>query len=155
MGRIAGHLISAILFCTALSSTGAQESYVKEGATIRFQTDSGHYTHTGQLAVLTIDSLFLQRCATCFRLTYSRTEVSHLAVLRPEARGDRFLAGLLIGALAGGGLGYIAASTCGGGEKCDLAGLAIPFGAIVGGLFGGVAGVLSAYRWQPVGPDGR
>lgn len=155
MGRITGHLMSAILFCTAFSSTGAQQSYVKEGATIRFQTDSSQYTHTGQLAHLTSDSLFLQRCVTCVRLTYSRTEVSHLAVLRPEGRGTRFLAGLLIGSLVGGGLGYLSASNCGGGEKCDLAGLAVPFGAIFGGLFGGAVGVFSAYKWQPIAPDGR
>ncbi|MFL5508645.1 MAG: hypothetical protein ACJ79J_03540, partial [Gemmatimonadaceae bacterium] len=87
------------------------------------------------------------------RLLYSRAEVSRLAVLRVESRGDRMLAGFAIGALLGGGLGYLAAANCGGSDQCDLAGLAIPFGGIFGGLIGTVAGLFSAYKWTPVPPE--
>jgi hypothetical protein len=86
---------------------------------------------------------------------YSRAEINHLEVLRVEGRGDRFIGGLLIGALVGGGLGYLSAHSCGGGDQCDLAGLAVPFGAIGGGLMGGVIGVFTAYRWYPITSDGH
>ena len=154
MGRISRHLMLGLLLCTAFFDADAQESYVKEGATIKFQTDSGQLTHTAQLALLTRDSLFLQRCSTCSRLVYSRVEVSHLAVFHAEGRGDRFLTGWLIGTLAGGGLAYVEASTCTGGDKCDGGIVLVPAMAILGGLIGGIAGVLSGYKWHPITPDG-
>jgi hypothetical protein len=153
MRRISRHLMSAILFCAAFSLCGAQETSIKPGASIRFKTDSTDARQFGYLARLTSDSLFLESCDICSRLFFSRAEINHLDVLRVENRGDRFIAGLAIGALVGGGLGYLSAHTCGGGDKCDLAALAIPFGAIGGGLIGGVIGVFTAYKWQPITSD--
>lgn len=147
--------IATGLLSLAFSRSGAQETVVKPGATIRFQIDSTASTHSGELARLTSDSLFLAKCVTCNRLLYSRTEVSRLALLRVESRGDRMIAGFAIGALVGGGLGYLSAATCKGGDKCDLAGLAIPFGGIFGGLIGTAAGLFSAYKWTPIPPDAR
>lgn len=153
MERVAVCVTSAILLCVAVSAGAAQETSIKPGASVRFKTDSSDTRQFGYLARLTGDSLILQSCDICSRLQYSRSEINHLDVLRVEGRGDRFFTGLFIGALVGGGLGYLSAHTCGGGDQCDLAALAIPFGVISGGLIGGVAGFLTAYKWHPVPSD--
>jgi hypothetical protein len=155
MPRVGIIAIAVALLSVAFSGSAAQETVVRAGATIRFQIDSTASTHSAEVARLTSDSLFLTDCATCNRLLYSRTEISRLAVLRVESRGDRMIAGLAIGTLVGGGLGYLAAATCKGGDRCDGAVLAIPFGAIFGGLVGTAAGLFSAYKWTPVPLDGR
>ena len=70
--------------------------------------------------------------------------------MRPTGSGDRIMSGMLLGGAAGGGLGWLSAHTCHGAERCDLAGLAIPFGAIAGAVIGGFVGYITAYRWEPV-----
>jgi hypothetical protein len=155
MERIGTIAIAVGLLSVAFSGSAAQETVVKAGATIRFQIDSTASTHSAELARLTSDSLFLSYCATCNRLLYSRAEVSRLAVLRVESRGDRMIAGLAIGTLVGGGLGYLLASNCNNGDTCDLAALDVPIGAIFGGLVGTAAGLFSAYKWTPVTLDAR
>lgn len=70
--------------------------------------------------------------------------------MRPTAAGDRIISGVLLGGAAGGGLGWLSASTCHGGDSCDLAVLAIPFGAIAGAVIGGFVGYITSYKWEPV-----
>ena len=143
-------LICAVLIASS-SSAAAQTSVVRQGATVRFLTAPGDSSRSGKLAKLTADSLVLTSCLNCDRLLYGRAEIKSLQVLRPTPSGDRIISGVLLGAAAGGGLGYITARTChGGGERCDLAALNIPFGAIAGALIGRFVGWLTSYRWEPV-----
>src|SRR5437762_4363485 len=112
------------LLVIALGSTSsratAQDPRLRPGAAIRFGTDTSDALHVGQLARATADSLFLQRCVTCGRLTYSRIEINRLAVFHPAHRGLRFLSGFGYGGLAGLGLGVLAAKSCHGlGYECD------------------------------------
>ena len=147
---VALHVISAAVLCIAFSAVGGQEQEPQPGAQIRFRIGARDSLHVAQLGLLTRDSLALERCLTCNRLRYSRAEINDLAVFRPVNRGDRFIGGLAIGAVIGGGLGYLSSRGCRTYEKCDLAALAVPLGAIFGGLFGGVIGFIGAYRWEPV-----
>ncbi len=143
------------LLLIALGSTSsraaAQDPRLRPGATIRFGTDTSDALHVGQLALATADSLFLQRCVTCGRLTYSRIEINRLAVFHPAHRGLRFLTGFGYGGLAGLGLGLLAAISCHGiGDECDGGIILIPFGGLLGGLVGGLIGYLTAYSWDPI-----
>ena len=81
---------------------------------------------------------------------YGRTEISSLEVMRPTAAGDRIISGVLLGGAAGGGLGWLSARTCHGGDRCDMEVLAIPFGAIAGAVIGGFVGFITSYNWESV-----
>ncbi|HJP60129.1 MAG TPA: hypothetical protein VJ865_09015 [Gemmatimonadaceae bacterium] len=117
---------------------------------MRFRTASGDSSRMGRLATLTADSLVLATCGNCDRLLYSRTEINALEVMHPTRAGDRVVSGVLVGGAAGGGLGWLSARTCGGGDRCDLSGLAIPFGAIAGAVIGAFVGYITAYEWEPL-----
>ena len=133
------------------SAVAAQDPRLQAGATIRFGTGTSDTLYVGQLARATADSLFLQRCVTCGRLTYSRIEVNRLAVFHPAHRGLRFLSGFGYGGLAGLGLGLLAAKSCHGiGDECDGGILLIPIGGLLGGLVGGLIGYLTANSWDPI-----
>lgn len=135
-------------------AVGAQTDGVDAGDRVRFRTAQSEFFHVATVARLTADSLSLESCATCMRLDYARAEVNHLDVFRIRDRGDRTLIGMLLGAVIGGGIGYIMSRACGGGaEACELSLLAVPGGALLGGILGGVAGFLTGYTWQPVGTD--
>jgi len=137
--------------CAAFSGAAAQESVLRQGSLIRFRVPPQDSLHIADLDRLTADSLVLERCETCSRLRFSRAEVAHLEVFGPVNRGDRFLAGLGLGALIGGGLGYLNVATCKGyADACELAVLAVPFGAIAGGILGAGFGFMTGYRWKPV-----
>jgi hypothetical protein len=130
---------------------GAQTDGVEPGDKVRFRTAQSESFHVATVARITADSLFLESCSTCLRPDYARAELSHLDVFRIKDRGDRTLLGLLIGAAAGGFIGFFVSKTCrGGADACELSVLAIPGGALLGGIFGSIAGVLSGYRWEPV-----
>jgi len=144
-------LLLIISFFGASSGAAAQETGPREGALIRFRVPPQQAWHVADLARLTADSLVVERCPSCDRLQFSRPDVEHIEVSVPVNRGGRLMAGLGIGTLIGGGLGYISARTCKGtADACDLAVLAVPFGAIAGGVIGAAAGFLSGYKWEPV-----
>jgi hypothetical protein len=131
----------------------AQTSGVEPGDRVRFLTPSSKTFNIATVARLTLDSLALQSCPSCVRLVYPRSEVTHLDVYRVSNRGGRALTGLGLGALIGGVLGYVSARSCSGGaDRCELSGLAIPAGALLGGIFGAITGFLTGYSWQPVTP---
>lgn len=150
MKRLAIHLIAAALPCLTMSRAEAQDARLKAGAVVRFGVPPRDSLYVGTLARVTPDSLVLLRCSACNRLGYARAEVNHLAVASPYNRGDRTLAGLGLGALIGGSLGYLSAASCHGGDQCDLAALAVPFGGIAGAILGAAVGFMTAYRWMPV-----
>ena len=150
---VALHVILAAVLCIAFSSVGGQEWEPQPGANIRFRIGPSDSLHVAQLGLLTRDSLALERCLTCNRLRYTRAEINDLAVFRPVNRGDRLIGGFAIGAVIGAGLGYLSARSCRTYERCDLAALNLPLGAISGGLLGMAIGLISAYRWEPVGPN--
>lgn len=140
----------------AFSGAAAQENGPRRGALIRFRVPPQEALHVADLGRITADSLILERCATCDRLLFSRAEVDQLAVFVTTNRGDRLIAGLGLGALAGGALGYLSAATCkGNADACELSILAVPFGAIAGAFLGAGIGFMTGYKWKPVaaGPD--
>lgn len=142
--------MTAAILCFA-SSVGAQETVLRSGDRVRFRVDMRDSLSYGKLARFTTDSLILERCFTCVSLTYGRSHVNDLAVFRASHRGDRFVTGLLLGGLVGGGLGVLVAKSCGGTvDACELSVLAIPFGAIAGAFFGSAIGFMTGYRWVPV-----
>ena len=140
----------ACLIVPARSPASAQKTIVKQGATVRLRPVGDERFHSAQIHRITRDSVVLERCLDCNRLSYRRNEVAKLDVFQPYAQSSRTFKGICLGTTIGGGLGYLAATSCSGGDRCDLAALAVPFGAITGALIGGVAGFVSAYRWQPV-----
>jgi hypothetical protein len=149
MKRLALAALIASSF-VVLHPVAGQETLVKPGSTIRILPAGDYRFHSGQLGRLTADSVILTDCPSCSRLLYGRAEVAKLDVYRTYARGEHIFYGTVFGAAIGGALGYLSAATCGGGDKCDLAGLAIPFGAISGAIVGSIVGIATAYKWQPV-----
>ncbi len=146
-------VIVTALFTFALASQGqaAGRIGVEPGASIRFQIFGDSSFRTGFLSRFTPDSMVVERCPTCYgRLRYGRGELARLDVSKRTDPGSRALTGFAIGGAAGLALGYLSGVNCKGGDKCDLALLAIPFGGILGGLIGGMAGYLSGFKWQPV-----
>jgi hypothetical protein len=137
------------------NAVNAQTDGVDPGDKVRFRTAPSESFHGATVARITKDSLFLESCTTCERLVYARADVNHLDVFRIRDRGDRALLGILIGAVAGGVIGLFISKSCRGNvDACELSVLAIPGGALLGGFFGGIAGFLSGYSWQPVATDG-
>jgi len=151
MKRTAVSAMAAAILCAAVSGVGAQEAVLRPGDKVRFHTDARQAFYFGELGRLTSDSLIMERCESCVSLSYGRSYVHDLAVFRISNRGDRFLTGLFIGGLVGGGLGAISANSCKGtADVCELSGLAIPFGAIAGALVGSAIGFMTGYRWVPI-----
>lgn len=148
--RIVAVVVACVVWLADPISLPAQETVVKSGATVRFRTAPDDSSRSGRVAKLTADSLVLASCLNCGRLLYGRGEIKNLEVMRPTPSGDRIISGVLLGGAIGGGLGYISAKTCHGAERCDLSGLAIPFGAIAGAVIGGFVGYLTSYKWEPV-----
>ena len=143
----------ALLMFVLARTVQAQESGVEPGDRVRFRTQSSNTFNIATVARLTADSLALQSCLSCVRLVYPRSEVTHLDVYRVSNRGGRAFAGLGLGALIGGILGYVSARSCtGGADRCELSGLAIPAGVLLGGFFGAITGFLTGYGWQSVTP---
>lgn len=133
------------------STVGAQTLGITPGATVRFQIVADDSFRSGIMSRLTPDSLALATCQRCMgRLLYSRGEITRIDVLQRTATGNRIVNGILIGGAAGLGLGWLSTTGCSGGDKCDFAILAIPFGAIAGAIIGGAAGYLTSYKWEPV-----
>ena len=147
-------LAAVIGFLSSALAAQAQSSApigVDPGTSIRFQILGDSSFRSGILSRFTQDSLIVERCPTCYgRLAYGRGELTRLDVSKRLAGGSRALTGFAIGASAGLALGYLFAVSCKGGDKCDGGIVLIPFGAIFGGLVGGAAGYLSAYKWEPV-----
>ena len=141
-----------VVFLLLAKAVSAQTDGVNPGDKVRFRLGQSESFHVATVARLTADSLSLESCTTCMRLGYARPEVNHLDVFRVRGdRGDRTLIGMLLGAVIGGGIGYLMSRTCTGYvDACELSLLAIPAGGILGGIFGGVAGFLTGYTWQPV-----
>ena len=145
------HSVLAFCFFVAPSVTAAQSGSVEPGARIRFAIGGTDFLHEATLARIGADSLFLQKCTTCERLTYSRSEVNRLAVFRKSGAGSRAVTGFGIGGLVGLALGGIAMATCHGvGDACDGALVALPFEGLAGGLIGSLAGYLTGYKWLPI-----
>jgi hypothetical protein len=140
-----------VLLLLVAATVGAQTDGVNPGDRVRFRTGPTEPFHVAIVARLTADSLSLESCTTCMRLDYARAEVNRLEVFRIRDRGNRTLIGMLVGALTGGVIGYFMSRACtGGAEACELSVLAVPAGALLGGIFGGIAGFLTGYNWQPV-----
>jgi hypothetical protein len=151
--RYTNVIIATLVGLLGFAEAGvAQEARLAPGARIRFRIGTSDTLHVAELSRGSADSLILQSCQTCSRLSYVRTEVNQLAVFRPLNRGDRIIVGLGIGAAIGAGIGYLSSRNCRTYERCDLAFLAVPVDAILGGIFGGMAGFISAYRWDPITP---
>ena len=145
-------LVAVAVGLTA-SPARAQETLLRPGVTVRFAAGTSDTLHVGVLARATPDSLFLDRCLSCDRLSYSRIEVNRLGVLHPAHRGSRFVSGFGLGGLAGLGLGALVAMSCHGpADRCEDSLIIVPFGGLLGGLIGGLAGYLTAYSWDPVRP---
>jgi hypothetical protein len=146
-------LWSAFLLCglSARAQSSAQPVGIERGATVRFQIPGDSSFRSGVLTRLTQDSLIVERCPTCYgRLDYGRAELTRLDVSKRTDGGSRAVTGVAIGAGAGRALGYLLAVSCKGGDRCDAGIVEIPFLGIFGGLVGGAAGYLSAYKWEPV-----
>ena len=142
-------LVVALLLVA--NAAGAQTDGVERGDRVRFRVGQSESFHVATVARLTADSLSLETCTTCMRLAYARDEINHFDVFRIRDRGDRTLIGMLLGAVIGGGIGYLISRTCTGYvDACELSLLAIPAGGLLGGIVGGVAGFLTGYTWQPV-----
>ena len=148
--RASQSFLLVLAFAAASSTAAAQDARLRPGTTIRFATATSDTVHVAELDHATSDSLYLGRCGTCTRLSYSRMEVNRLAVFHPAHRGSRFLTGFGFGGLAGLGLGLLAATSCHGGDRCDGGIVLIPFGGLLGGLVGGLAGYLTAYSWDAI-----
>lgn len=145
----------AVVLLLLTKTVDAQTEGVDPGDKVRFLTPLSESFHVATVARITTDTLFLESCTTCERLVYARAEVNHLDVFRIRERGDRALIGTLIGAVVGGVIGLFISKSCRGYvDACELSVLAIPGGALLGGFFGGIAGFLSGYTWQPVATDG-
>lgn len=143
--------VGFLSFALAAQGQSSAPIGVDPGASIRFQILGDSLFRSGILSRLTRDSLIVERCPTCYgRLDYGRGELTRLDVSRRLAGGSRALTGFAIGASAGLGIGWLSGINCKGGDKCDGTIVAIPFLGILGGLIGGAAGYLSAYKWEPV-----
>jgi len=153
MTRVLTVFLLAVAVGLTSSPAQAQETLLRPGATVRFASGKSDSLRVGVLARATPDSLFLDRCLSCDRLSYSRSEVNRLGVMHPAHRGSRFVAGFGLGGLAGLGLGALGAMSCRGtADKCEGGVFLVPFIALLGGLIGGLAGYLTAYSWDPVAP---
>jgi hypothetical protein len=152
----AKYAIAATLLCIAASTSAGQDTRLRPGATIRFNTDTTARPHIGELARATPDSLLLQRCPTCARLGYSLAEVDRLAVFRRVGRGTRFITGYGLGGLIGLGVGALIANACNGiGDECDGTLIIVPAAGVLGGLVVGLIHYWSTpYTWDPI-PSGR
>ena len=145
----AGRIV--VLIFVLAKPIGAQTGGVESGDRVRFRTGASKSFHVASVARMTPDSLALESCATCDRLVYARSELDHLDVYRVRNRGERTLLGIFLGALIGGTVGWLMSRSCDGYvDACELSVLLIPEVALVGGLFGGIAGFLTGYAWQPV-----
>jgi len=137
-------------------AAGAQTDGVNPGDRVRFRVGQSESFHSATVARMTKDSLFLESCSTCASLDYARADIKHFDVFRIKDRGGRTLIGMLLGALVGGTIGYFMAQACtGSADSCALSALAVPGGALLGGFFGGIAGFLRGYTWEPVATHGR
>jgi hypothetical protein len=81
--------------------SAAPPSTIATGATIRFAVATEGRLRVAHLAILTADSLIVDRCTDCDRLRYGTGELNRLDVLRGSSRGRHFAVGLGVGALAG------------------------------------------------------
>ena len=146
-------LVGAVL-CAAAPAHGqvSRDSVpIEPGSLVRFQVGTRATLLSGFVTELTSDSLGVERCPACWgRLRYARADLTRLDVRRQQPASSRVLGGFALGGIAGFGLGFLSATTCKGGDRCDGAVVAIPFLAIFGGLFGATVGYLTSYKWQPV-----
>ena len=141
----------AALLCVVPSAVAAQQRELRAGTRIRFSLGTSDTLHVADVTRLSGDSVFVDRCLTCSRSSYSRAELNQLAMFRPYHPGRRMVTGFGVGGLAGLALGVVVATKCGGGYRCEDSALAVPFLGLAGGLIGGLAGYLTGYRWVPIG----
>ena len=142
--------IGALAF-TLPGSTGAQQTVLKAGATVRFRLGGDDFYRQGQVSQLTADSLIVERCPNCDdRFRYSRAELSRFDVSKRIGGAGRVMTGVLLGGAIGLAGGFVSAETCGGGSRCELAALDVPLFTILGLLVGGVVAYLTSYTWEPV-----
>lgn len=142
------------LLCVVSASVAAQGPELRAGTRIRFTVGASDALHVADVTRINGDSVFVDRCLTCTQLSYSRAELSHLAIFQAIPSGMRILSGIGIGGLVGLGVGLAGASSCTGGDRCDGWIVLVPFGAIAGGFVGGLVGYLTSYRWVPIERSG-
>jgi hypothetical protein len=132
--------------------SAAPPSTIATGATIRFAVATEGRLRVAHLAILTADSLIVDRCTDCDRLRYGTGELNRLDVLRGSSRGRHFAVGLGVGALAGLIGAFVNFIQPCHTDVCDLRALGFFYGPPIGALIVGIVGASlpTHVRWEPV-----